>query len=157
MPDGTTFPMIASIVGENNFKGQGYNPELGGGVAYAGATSSFDLVAPSRYAISRGRRGSVGPRVVPKGEMLADPIMGKGGGTQQGNYGIRSLIKKKRNLFIYQGSPLTVRLDGPLKMGIGVVRNAGVGLEAAPSNPDADVYPGSGHRRFSPESQAEPE
>jgi len=156
MPDGTTFPMIGSIVGENNFAGQGYNPELGGGVAYAGANSSFETVAPGRLAPRYSRRGPVGPRVVTKGEVMSDPILGKDGGSQRGVYGIRSLVKKKRNLFIYQGSPLTVRLDSPMRMGIGVARNAGVNLEA-PSNPNAEIYPGSGHRRFSPESQAEPE
>ncbi|PWT94609.1 MAG: hypothetical protein C5B53_12760 [Candidatus Melainabacteria bacterium] len=158
MPDGTTFPMIASIVGENNLGGQGYNPDLGGGVAYAGTNSGFNMVAPGRLAPSYGRRrGPVGPHLVTKQEVMSDPILGRAGGNQQGFYGIRSLIKKKRNLFIYQGSPLTVRLDSPLKMGIGVARNAGVNLEAPPNNPDAQIYPGSGHRRFSPDSQAEPE
>jgi hypothetical protein len=157
MPDGTTFPMIASIVGEQGGKG-GRNPDLGGGVAFAGSTNNFNTVAPGRYSANPygRRRGPTGPHLVGKSEMLSDPILGNDGGSQIGYYGMRSLVKKKRNLFFYKGTPLTVRLDAPMKMGIGVARNSGVNLEA-PSNPDAEIYPGSGHRRFSPDSQAEPQ
>jgi hypothetical protein len=158
MPDGTTFPMIGSIVGENNFGG-GYNPDLGGGVAFTGNPNNFNAVAPGKYSNNpyQSRHGMPsGPHVVTRREAMSDPIVGNPGGNQQGMYSIRSLIKKKRNLFIYKGSPLTVRLDAPMKMGIGVARNAGVNLEA-PTNPDAELYPGSGHRRFSPDAQPEPQ
>jgi hypothetical protein len=161
MPDGTTFPMVGSLVGENTFQGSGHNPDLGGGIAYTGSSPNFEAVSPARmakyqmYQNMRGRgRGVPMSSVVTKNQMMADPILGKAGGSQQGDFGIRSLVRKNRNLVIYKGSPLTVRLDSPFKMGIGVARNAATGLEA-PVNPDADDYPGSGHRRFSPSAPPE--
>jgi hypothetical protein len=149
-PDGATFPMVASLVGED--AGGGSNPNLGGGMAYAGSSNNYEAVSPARMNRVRNRTGV--PHVVTKQELMKDPIYGKAG-SDHGQYGIRSLVKRKRNLFIYQGSPLTVRLDAPFKIGIGISRNAGASLEA-PVNPSADDSPGSGHRRFSPASDADP-
>ncbi len=118
MPDGMTFPMVASIVGEeavvmNSYGGYGgtpRNPTLGSGIGYTGTQSGFKLVAP---------HSSHSSSVVTKEELLSDPIMGREHGMDSGNHAaIRSLVKKNRELYIYSGSPLTVRLEAPFKMGI---------------------------------------
>lgn len=153
MPDGTTFPMIASLVGEEDLSGRGENPNLGGGMAYAGSANSFEAVKPGRVFAKRSRSGI--PHVVTKQELLKDPIYGKDTGgrfARNAQYAIRSLVKKKRNFVIYQGSPLTVRLDAPFKMTVGVARSAGAAFEA-PQPPEGDDL--GGHRRFSPYAQPE--
>lgn len=119
MPDGTTYPLVASIIGEQPSQSSRYGhdqgQDLGGGIAYVGSENNFNAVAP-RAQSSRGR-----PKVLTKDELMRDPIYGKNASDRSGNdhYAIRSLVKKNRNLFIYQGSPISIRLNAPLKIGIG--------------------------------------
>jgi hypothetical protein len=154
MPDGSTFPMVASLVGESS--GGKHNPNLGGGMAYAGSSNSFEAVSPSRMNAPASRRRGRSPlHVVTKQELMKDPILGKDSNNDRfaDQYAIRSLIKKKRDLYIYQGSPLSVHLDAPFKMGIGVARSAASSLEAPVRQTSEDSFEG-GHRRFSPNSAA---
>lgn len=119
MPDGMTYPIIASLVGEEAIAnsmfqaGNVVNPVRGSGVAYVGTPTGFQLVTPGRAQFNP-RTGAV--RVITRNEMLNDPIMGQS--RETGTTSMRSLVKKNRNLFIYEGSPLTVRLDAPLKLGV---------------------------------------
>lgn len=122
MPDGMTYPMVASLMGEqavsnpmSNPFGKNNNPVRGSGVAYFGSPTGFQSVAPGT-AHYNARTGI--SKVVTKNEMLNDPIMGREGGMNE-RTSMRSLVKKNRNLFIYSGSPLTIRLEAPFKIGIG--------------------------------------
>jgi hypothetical protein len=129
MPDGTTYPLVASIVGEkptrNSRYGNNQGPDLGGGIAYVGNENNFDAVAP-RSQPSRGR-----PKVLTKSELMRDPIYGKNdSGNGNNHYDIRSLVRKKRDLFIYKGSPISVRLNAALKIGMAASEGAASILEA---------------------------
>ena len=122
MPDGMTYPMIASLVGEEAIANNPYqanniiNPVRGSGISYVSTPTGFESVAPGR-AHYNPRTGA--SQVVTKNEMLNDPIMGRERGMNGDKTAMRSLVKKKHNLFIYNGSPLTIRLEAPLKLGIG--------------------------------------
>jgi hypothetical protein len=126
MPEGATYPMVASLIGEQssgfNRFGNSKDPDLGGGIAYAGSESNFGAVAPRAQSNRRGR----GARVLTKSEMMQDPVYGKNGAENGygNNLAIRSLVKKNRNLFIYQGSPLSIRLNAPLKIGMSTSEGA---------------------------------
>jgi hypothetical protein len=123
MPDGMIFPLVASIVGETFGTGPSAqrNPELGGGVAYMGSQANFALVNPGASHRFRGRNGGLAT-VTPKSELLRDPLYGRDQDNQSSfsakKQNIRSLTKKGNDLYIFSGSPLTVHLDAPLKIGI---------------------------------------
>lgn len=123
-PDGVTYPMIASIAGEYLASGNGRlkpnellnTPSLG----YAGSSASFSAVHPSMN--KRGYSAKRGPKVVKRRDYWKDPILGIDRSVKRslksGTPVIRSMVKKGRDLYIYSGSPLTVRIDAPLKIGI---------------------------------------
>ena len=84
MPDGMTYPMVASLVGEETVSRNPYmynqftannNPVRGSGIAYLGTPSGFETVAPgkARYNSRTGIQ-----QVITKNEMMNDPIMGRG-------------------------------------------------------------------------------
>ena len=123
MPNGMTYPMVASIVGEDTVQDPNhmYNqfnnapPSVrGSGVAYVGTPTGFESIAPGKARY--GRNGAVS--VMTKNDMYNDPIMGQDKSLADQKKEIRSLVKKKRNLYIYNGSPLTIRLDAPFKIGM---------------------------------------
>ncbi len=124
MPDGMTYPMVASLVGEEavgnpltmyNQFGNNKNPVRGSGVAYFSTPTGFQSVSPGT-AHYDPRTGI--SQVITKNEMLKDPIMGREEGMNE-KTAMRSLVKKNHNLFIYNGSPLTIRLEAPFKIAIG--------------------------------------
>lgn len=120
-PDGVTHPLVASLVGEVDILRQGEGvPDrpMGTGVAYMGSSSSFEAVDVNRSK-TRNTYGDRRPPVVKKSELLADPILGAGEeGYKKDRLSIRSLVLKNRDYWIYAGSPLTVRLQAPFKIGI---------------------------------------
>lgn len=71
MPDGVTYPMVASITGESFVRAGGRramgrgkeNENLGGGVAYVGSNASFEAVAPGMASKLKTRPGQA-PKVV---------------------------------------------------------------------------------------------
>jgi hypothetical protein len=151
MPDGLTFPLVASIVPDKTRYGSGggQSRPLGTGVAYVGSESSFTAVAPGNPAYIRQQRGQA-PRVVSPGEIMRDPILGTDQtyanmGSQQGA-AIRSLVRRKNDLFIYSGSPLSMRIDAPFKISVGAAQSTAATLEPVPLSPDTI---GRGGRRFS--------
>ena len=124
-PDGATYPLVGSLVGESLSAGRGgqrrLNPQLGQGVAYVGSEASFNAVAPGVSNMVRGNNGMGGPRVTTKREIAMDPILGTGFGENNNSgqqFQIRSLVKHGLDLYIIDGSPLTVRIDAPFKMAI---------------------------------------
>lgn len=123
-PDGTSYPLVANLAGEVEDKGgrRGLQNQLGSGVAYVGTAASFEAVAPgsNRYGGRAGQNGR-GPEYVKKREFLAHEIYGTGGDSRfQGGEDarIRSLVIRKGDYWIDEGSPLTVRTGAPLKLGI---------------------------------------
>lgn len=114
MPDGTTYPLVASLAGEVSGRSGHQSTPLGTGVAYVGSSTSFESVGP-------GARGSRRPDgrspVVSKQEMLKNELYGLDRTNKQDQGAqIRSLTLRNRDYYIYSGSPLTIRLNAPLKI-----------------------------------------
>lgn len=120
-PDGMSRPMIASIAGEYMATNSGRispNTELSQpSLGYAGSSASFSAVHPSMNKRNYGNRG---PKVVKKRDYWKDPVLGvdRRSGMQRGTPIIRSMIKKGRDIYIMSGSPLTIRIDAPLKISV---------------------------------------
>jgi len=137
LPDGTNYPLVASLVGESAGR---YGARLGSGVGYVGSAASFEAVAPGSAQRYGGRSRGRGPNVVTREQMLRDPLYGQSRDQnwEQSGASIRSLVKRGYELYIDQGSPLSVRLDAPLKMVLGQSTPA--------SNPGEWTAPVSGKR-----------
>jgi hypothetical protein len=122
-------------------------------MAYVGSQANFEAVAPSRVYGNRGNRFGP-PHVVTKQELMQDPIYGKDHSMDYlgEHYVIRSLVKKKRDLYIYHGSPVSVQLMAPLKVGFGSTKSEASVLNQSP--PASGSSPDGGYRRFSPEGSA---
>lgn len=158
-PDGVTYPMVASLAGETFAMGtrQQANQHLGGGMGYIGSEAGFEAVAPGMTERSR-RSGMSGPKVVSRQDMQRDPLYGvdpmekmQMSGNQRPT--IRSLQKRGHDIYIDDGSPVTVRLDAPFKIGV----SAAPGAE---SNympiVDTGTEIGNSGRRFQPAPGAQP-
>lgn len=154
-PDGMTFPIVASIAADYTSSGRGRltpNGELGQpGMGYVGSAASFEAVHPNQNQHGGGNRG---PKVVGRKEFLRDPILGSGQGMNKGQmHGdpvIRSIRKQGREIYIYAGSPLTIRLNAPLKMGIAPSEGS-LSIDLDPVTPQMG-NPSSNFRRFQPAS-----
>jgi len=150
-PDGVTYPVIASMVGEQMVMGRRttMNKNLGPGIAYVGSQSSFEAVAPGANA--RNIPGQ-GPRVMKKRELLTDAIYGvdKQMDSRADQMRVRSLVKRNQNLYIMDGSPITMRFDAPFKMGISAAQGSETMLEETYDNEGERP---AGGRRFEPTSQ----
>lgn len=157
-PDGVSYPLVASIVGETVVMGRGRqmaNTNIGGSVGYVGTQAGFDAVAPgvaerNRMLMSGGR----GPQVMTKQQLMRDAIYGidmrQQRGMQRGHDKIRSLVKRGQDLYIVSGSPVTIRIDAPFK----------IGLSVSPGQASF-IDPGftpieEGGRRFSPTKESTP-
>jgi len=95
-----------------------------------GTASSFEAVAPGMSDRNRGR-SSRGPQVVTKQQMMRDAIYGMGNTNnamdRMAKPTIRSLVKREHDLYIDNGSPITIRLDAPFKIGINPVNPGEIG------------------------------
>ncbi len=152
LPDGAVYPLIASVVPDKTSaklgRGGGMNQgRLGTGVAYVGSQGNFDAVSPNNPG-SSPRGAKKGIKVVTGDQLMKDPLLGLG---KQANFGgeIRSLVKKKNDYYIYSGSPLSMRIDAPFKVGIGQTPGATANYDVPP---ESQAVP-SGHKRFSHASQ----
>jgi len=155
-PDGVSRPLIATIAGEFIASGRGVDrpndeinePNLG----YAGNQSSFDAVHPT---MGKKNQHGKGPQVVDRRQYFKDPILGSSTNKHQhGSQVIRSMVKKGREIYIYSGSPLTVRIDAPFK--VAVAPSAGrmsidIGSGAPPM--DGEGSDMKNFRRFQPVSR----
>lgn len=144
-PDGTSYPLVASLAGEveDTKGGRGRTgPQLGSNVAYVGSAAAFEAVAPgaNRYGGGRGGQQGRGPEYVRKREFMSHEIYGTGGDRNQGDDDnrIRSLVVRKYDYWIDEGSPLTVRTGAPLKLGI-AAPGAGVPLGNVDDEPDESL------------------
>lgn len=151
-PDGTSYPLVASLAGEvEDTKGGGHRtgPTLGSNVAYVGTAAAFEAVAPgsNRYGGGRGGQQGRGPEYVRKREFMSHEIYGTGGDRNQGDDGnrIRSLVIRKYDYWIDEGSPLTVRTGAPLKLGI-AAPGAGVPLGSVDDVSPDESLPGRSSR-----------
>lgn len=120
-PDGVSYPMVASLAGENVQAGPHNlkpNSLIGPGIGYVGSSSSFDAVAPGMADRMRNQHG--GPQVVTRQKLMSDPIYGMDRSMANTNQkqAIRSLVHQNRELVIHSGSPVTVKLESPFKIGI---------------------------------------
>ncbi len=123
-PDGNSYPIVGSILGEFVISGMSRkaNPDLGAGIGYVGSQYNLNSIKPganSIYSMGRQRQG-----LMSKKDVTSDPMYGSGDPTNNlANMGqkteIRSLVKKNNELYIYAGSPLTVKLDTALKIPYG--------------------------------------
>lgn len=151
-PDGVSRPLIATIAGEFITSGRGVDrpndeinePNLG----YAGSQSSFDAVHPT---MGKKNQHGKGPQVIDRRQYFKDPILGSSTNKhQRGSQVIRSMVKKGREIYIFGGSPLTVRIDAPFK--VSVAPSAGrmsidIGSGAPSMDGEGDL---KNFRRFQP-------
>lgn len=148
-PDGVTYPMVASVAGEVDARGGGGRSRktpLGTSVAYVGSNASFESVAPGAPGTTRQRPGQAA-KVMKKKEMLKDAIYGLDDERKYHEDSlIRSLVLKKRDYFIYEGSPMTVRLNAPFKIGI-TPQNAGVPVTSLEEEVQEEDLPASTKQR----------
>jgi len=120
-PDGVVHPLVASLAGEVDTREGHHTPAIphGTGIAYMGSSSSFEAVNINRAKTVRGDSGDRRPNVVKRSDLLKDSILGAGDeGYRRDELTIRSLVLKGRDYYIYSGSPLTVRLSAPFKIGV---------------------------------------
>ncbi|HNB16671.1 MAG TPA: hypothetical protein PLC15_14910 [Candidatus Obscuribacter sp.] len=151
MPNGMSYPIVASISGDIVHSKYGTYQGLSGhksSVGYVGTQAGFDAVNPALR--SQKRNGQL--TVMKREDLLRDPILGediKGGDTGQKKV-VRSLVKKGRDLYIYSGSPITIRLDAPLKLSYGAsAGRSSIDLTADEDDPLGKQAPKAG-RRFNP-------
>lgn len=151
MPNGMSYPIVASISGDIVHSKYGTYQGLSGhksSVGYVGTQAGFDAVNPALR--SQKRNGQL--TVMKREDLLRDPILGedtKGGDSGQKKV-VRSLVKKGRDLYIYSGSPITIRLDAPLKLSYGAsAGRSSIDLTADEDDPLGKQAPKAG-RRFNP-------
>jgi hypothetical protein len=145
MPDGQTYPLIASFAADGQRGGRGGDlTARKSSVAYVGTQAGFDAVNPALQ--QRNQRQNQGKmQVLGKSQIMSDPILGDQQGNQSNSYGqVRSLVRRGRELIIMRGSSITIRLDGPLKIALGV-SNAQNSVESAPSD---EAAPSSKSKHF---------
>lgn len=119
LPSGVTLPLVASLAGETTAhqkSGVGGLNSRKSSVAYVGSQAGFDAVNPALNNKRDPRTGKIA--VLKRDDILKDPILGEEANSSNNNRNslVRSLVKKGRDLYIYSGSPLTVKLDAPLKI-----------------------------------------
>lgn len=116
IPDGSTFPVVASFV-----KDAKQSNDLGTGVAYVGTQSSFNQLYPRGGGPgSRMTGGLVSKEQMLKNALYGDPDRAKNNQGGEKNQ-IRSLMKKGNEVFIENGSPMSIRLDTPLRLSLAPV------------------------------------
>ncbi|MBS1954911.1 MAG: TrbI/VirB10 family protein [Cyanobacteria bacterium SZAS-4] len=157
-PDGITYPLVASLAADGYMQGGSgpmtANKNLGGGIGYVGTQAGFAAVAPGMDARARGGGGQ-GLKVMSKSEIMRDPIYGIDPQDQQQQQGakIRSLVKKGRDIYIASGSPVSIKLDAPFKIGISQASGAAAAL-TAPVEFNSD---GTFGRRFTKQAPPPPQ
>ena len=175
-PDGTAFPLVANLVGEQDTKmgrgRSGLQTPLGSGVGYVGTAEAFEAVAPGSNRYGKQIKDGRGPDFVKKREFLSHEIYGSGGDPTAGvdDRRIRSLVLRKMDLWIDQGSPLTLKLQAPLRLSVtpnsigqpvgAVEQDLGAGDDAlpgpSPGGGGADIPPITGDQQTPPPSRRRP-
>lgn len=122
-PDGTSFPLVANLIGEEDTsKGRrrGLQTNLGSSVGYVGTSEAFEAIAPGANRYGKQYTSQRGPDYVKKREFLAHEIYGNGADDYKGadDRRIRSLVLRKMDLWMDTGAPLTVKLQAPLRLSL---------------------------------------
>lgn len=118
-PDGVTHPLVASVAGEVPKRHTRGKTPQGTGIAYVGETANFEATDINRSKGGPKGRGDKRPEYVKRGELLKDSFLGAGDeGFDNEEATVRSLVLKGRDYYIYEGSPIMVRLMAPFKIGI---------------------------------------
>ncbi len=150
-PDGTTFPLVGNLTGEVEGRrggGHGLQSQLGSSVGYVGTAEAFEAVAPGSNRYGKQPQSGRGPDYVKKREFMAHEIYGTGG--ERGNDGedrrIRSLVLRKNDLWIDAGSPLTIKLQAPLRLAV-TPPNAGVPVGSVEQSSPDEGLPGPSPKR----------
>jgi hypothetical protein len=124
-PDGTSFPLVANLIGEEEGRrgGSQFQTPLGSSVGFVGTSEAFEAVAPgsNRYGKTYASQQGRGPEkdYVHKRQFLADEIYGTGGERYSPeDRRIRALVLRKYDLYVDEGSPMTVRLSAPLRLSV---------------------------------------
>lgn len=145
-PDGTAYPLVGNLIGEDEGKhSRGRSrlqTPLGSGVGYVGTSEAFEAVAPGANRYGKQYTPGRGPDYVKKREFLAHEIYGTGGDQYNDvdDKRVRSLVLRKMDLWIDAGSPLTVKLQAPLRISL-TPHNAGVPVGAVEQNSGGDDLP----------------
>ena len=139
-PDGTSFPLVANLIGEDpgdKKRGGGrMQTQLGSSVGYVGTSEAFEAIAPGANRYGKTYTSQRGPDYVKKREFLAHEIYGNGADdykTGAEDRRIRSLVLRKMDLWMDAGSPLTVKLQAPLRLSLSP-HNEGVPVGAVDQN-----------------------
>ncbi len=155
-PDGTSFPLVANLIGEEESeKNRGRHSmqtNMGSSVGYVGTSEAFEAIAPGANRYGKQYSNGRGPDYVKKREFLAHEIYGNGADDFKGkdDRRIRSLVLRKMDLWMDNGSPLTVKLQAPLRLSlsphneglpVGAVEDNGGDELPAPSNTMSNDVP----------------
>jgi hypothetical protein len=150
LPDGAAYPLVASLAPESYESQNGRERKavsnLGRSVGYVGSESAFDNAGSGASRTSS--RGSA-PRIMGQRDFMRDPMLGhEDQGSMNGSGRIRSMQLKGHDLFIQSGSPVTIKLDAPLKL----TMSASMAPALAPTVNERSVR--NHGRRFGREEQA---
>lgn len=155
-PDGINYPLVANLAGESQSMGGNRRmnatgrptQNLGRGVAYVGTQAGFEAVAPGMAQRIRGTRSGAAPQLVKKQEMMRDAIYGIDDRDEDrsGRANIRSLVKRNYNLYIFAGSPLSIKTGAPFKIGIAPAPGSAQMIEDDIITPES--VEATGGRRF---------
>jgi len=140
IPDGSTFPIVASFI-----KDAKASSDLGTGVAYVGTQSGFNQMYPRGGGPgNRNTGGLVSKEAMLKNALYGDPDRDKQSQSGDKN-AIRSLVKKGNELVIENGAPMSIRLDAPLRLSLApVAQTANPFQQGNDFQPPID--PNGGHR-----------
>lgn len=148
-PDGTSFPLVANLIGEDpgdKRRGGGrMQTQLGSSVGYVGTSEAFEAIAPGANRYGKTYTSQKGPDYVKKREFLAHEIYGNGADdykTGAEDRRIRSLVLRKMDLWMDSGSPLTVKLQAPLRLSLSP-HNEGVPVGAVDQTAPEELPPPS--------------
>jgi hypothetical protein len=123
-PEGNTYPLVAQLQGDVPDKMHAQmntnRLPLGTSVGYVGTAAGFEAANANRTNYDMMRQQRIGaPQVMSKKDFMKDEVLGNGIERTQPDFShIRSLVLKKRDYYIYNGSPLTVKVMAPFKIGI---------------------------------------
>ena len=128
-PNGITYPVVASIIGETSSMGamSQANPNLGASVGYVGSQHTLNSLKPGANSQFMMNRIPGGQNLVTRKDISSDPVYGGQsnipGMAQFQKSKIRALQLKNHELYIMAGSPVNIKLDTPLKIPYGKIEN----------------------------------
>ncbi len=163
-PEGTTFPLVASLAGElvNTKSGKAQITGLGTSKGYVGTAEELNQVGKKKKKRSPNDRRS--GEATGEEDETVDTWSHRSDRTRAGAYSrgvldqegeegtdkenansvIRSLVKRNGDLFIFAGSPLTIRLNAPFKIAINRPMEEIPDVSSDANNDAAPIIPSDG-------------